>query len=112
MFPDAKDPGPFPLVTHDLHSAPHLMPNMAAQALAITSASQLAGRRKREEKGQAPALEGTSASIPLARTLSSEHTLLQGLESGSSVQRRGGEEMNHSRGGAAISGHLGTEPSQ
>ena len=50
MFPDAKDLGPSPLVAHDLLSILHLMPNMVAPALAIPSASQLAGRGR--EKGR------------------------------------------------------------
>lgn len=47
------DSGPFHLVAQDLHSLLHLMPNMVALALAITSAFQLAGRRKRDGKGHA-----------------------------------------------------------
>lgn len=47
------DSGPFHLVAHDLRSLLYFMPNMAALALAITSAFQLAGRRKRDGKGHA-----------------------------------------------------------
>lgn len=45
------DSGPFHLVAHDLRSLLYFMPNMAALALAITSAFQLAGRR--DGKGHA-----------------------------------------------------------
>lgn len=76
VFPGAKVPGPFHLVAHDLHSLSHLMPNMVALALAITSVSLLAGRGKKEGKGHAPALQGVSAYIPLTRTLSLGHILL------------------------------------
>lgn len=47
------DSGPFHLVAHDLRSPLHFMPSTVVLALAVTSALQLAGRRKRGGNGHA-----------------------------------------------------------